>query len=64
MTWKHVAIIVFAFSAPLVCGLSSVCSTANMNGILTLSTLTIGGVLGHLHQDRSKHEKRTPEDKA
>lgn len=57
MTWKHVAIIVFAFAAPIVCGLSTVCSKENMNGILTLSTLTIGGVLGHLHQDRKQADK-------
>lgn len=46
MTWHHVIVILFALAAPLVCGLSPACATS-LPGIIQLSTIVIGGALGH-----------------
>lgn len=46
MTWKHVAIILMALAAPLVCGLSPACATS-LPSIIQLSTMAIAGALGH-----------------
>lgn len=46
MTWHHVAIILMALAAPLVCGLSPACS-ASLPSIIQLATMAIAGTLGH-----------------
>jgi len=46
VTWHHVAIIVAALVALLVCGLHPTCSATSAT-IGTLATVIVGGVFGH-----------------
>lgn len=56
MTWAHVLIIVGAMGLVVVCGSTLSCS-AHIDGILQLSTMVVGGALGHAGHVNRSHSK-------
>lgn len=55
MTWHHVALVLFALGAVILCGLSHTCGPS-LPAVVQLATVVISGALGHA----GAHRKHPP----
>lgn len=59
MTWVHALVIIGAMALVVVCGASATC-TGHIDGVLQLSTVVVGGALGHAGHAAKKRIRRRP----